>query len=529
MRDDQQLLKCYADEGSEDAFSELVARYVNLLYSAALRRTGGDLELAKEVAQLVFTDLARKARSLPEGVLLAGWLHRANRFAAAQLLRADRRRRAREQEAATMNTLGSEPPTDWDHILPLLDDALDRLGRRDREALLLRFFEQRSLAEIAAALGSSEEAARKRVHRALETVRADLVRRGLATTSSALASALSANAVHVAPTGLGASLTTAALTGKAAGTGTILAIMRLMSVTKLQAGVLGALLALGLCLVFYFQHGVRATLLGENAYLRQKLAQLEQQGEPPTGLVIGPGEWQRLRGAQAEVLRLRGEVALLTRQEHRPWFPTNQVSESGGKETPKTYISGFERLQFRGRAQLAEGQTLAFGGWAADPGYRLLFLATPKIAGENPEQVFIDVVNIEAPEALLNRFGMGKLSAPAGVQGRQAVISGEQKSGFWAGLDQDGGGSYRYGLSPLITSNGVPLSVRSLVVDHGALSVVGGPEEKLALNEPYILGYYDLGAYLGPPLIMVPTIMGDKRSIDLTVDAAMFWRPGGDQ
>ena len=157
MRDDQQLLKGYADNGSEDAFSDLVARYVNLVHSAALRRTGGDLELAKDVAQLVFTDLARKARSLPKGVLLAGWLHRASRFAAAQLLRADRRRRAREQEAATMNTLGSEPPTGWDHILPLLDDALDRLGRRDREALLLRFFEQRSLAEVATALGRAKK------------------------------------------------------------------------------------------------------------------------------------------------------------------------------------------------------------------------------------------------------------------------------------------------------------------------------------------------------------------------------------
>ena len=335
--------------------------------------------------------------------------------------------------------------------------------------------------------------------------------------------------MHVAPAGLAASLATAALSGTAAGTGTTLTIMKLMSLTKLQAGILAALLALGLCLLFHFQHGLRVTLLGQNAYLRQKLAQLEQQSEPPTGLVIAPEEWQRLRSAQAEVLRLRGEVALLTRQEHRPWFPTNQVGESGGKESPKTYISGFERLQFQGRTELAEGQTLAFGGWPADPGYRLLFLATPKIAGENPEQVSIDVVNIEAPEALLNRFGMGALSAPAGLQGRQAVVSGEQKSGFWAGLDQDGGRCYRYGLWPSITSNGVPLSVRSLVNDHGTLSVVGGPEEKLALNEPYILGEYDLGPYLGPPLIMVPTVLGDKRSIDLTVDAAMFWHPGSDQ
>src|SRR5215510_77293 len=108
MDDDRQLLRCYAADGSEAAFGELVARHVNLVYSAALRRTGGDAHLAQDVAQLVFTDLARKARSLPKDVLLSGWLHRASRFAAAQLMRTEHRRQAREQEAAMMNTLEPE-------------------------------------------------------------------------------------------------------------------------------------------------------------------------------------------------------------------------------------------------------------------------------------------------------------------------------------------------------------------------------------------------------------------------------------
>jgi len=105
MDDDRQLLRRYAKDGSEAAFGELVARHVNLVYSAALRRTGGDAHLAQDVAQLVFTDLARKARSVPENVVLAGWLHRATRYAAAQLLRTERRRAAREQEAVTMNSI----------------------------------------------------------------------------------------------------------------------------------------------------------------------------------------------------------------------------------------------------------------------------------------------------------------------------------------------------------------------------------------------------------------------------------------
>src|SRR3989440_10484898 len=103
MFDDYQLLQRYAHEGSEAAFAELVSKYVNLVYSAALRRTGGDAHLAQDVAQLVFTDLARKARSLPSEIVLAGWLHRATRFAAAQLIRGGCRRQRREQEAGVVN------------------------------------------------------------------------------------------------------------------------------------------------------------------------------------------------------------------------------------------------------------------------------------------------------------------------------------------------------------------------------------------------------------------------------------------
>src|SRR5438093_10007812 len=141
MLDDQQLLDRYTTDRSEVAFGELVERYVSLVYSAALRRTGGNPDLSNDVAQQVFTDLARKARSLPPGIVLAVWLHQATRYAAGNLLRAERRRHACEQKAAAMNPLESEPTTDWDDIRPLLDKALDRLGRVDRDALLLRFFE----------------------------------------------------------------------------------------------------------------------------------------------------------------------------------------------------------------------------------------------------------------------------------------------------------------------------------------------------------------------------------------------------
>src|SRR4029077_1838248 len=184
MLDDRQLLARYLTEGSEAAFSEIVSRYVNLVYSAALRRTGGDAHAAPDVAQSVFTDLARKAGSLPRNIVLAGWLHRASSFAAAQWMRTERRRYAREQTALAMNASKSDPAPDWESIRPLLDDALDRLNSVDRDALLLRFFEQPSLAEVGSALGSTEDSARKRISRALEKLRSALARRGVTTTTA---------------------------------------------------------------------------------------------------------------------------------------------------------------------------------------------------------------------------------------------------------------------------------------------------------------------------------------------------------
>ena len=146
MADDRQLLHRFAEERSEAAFGELVTRHLPLVYSTAIRQAGGDEHLAKDVAQVVFTDFARKAPSLSKDVILAGWLHRATIFAARQILRGDRRRREREQQAVTMNAPSSDTENDWQQIRPLLDEALDRLSKADRDALLLRFFEQQSFA-----------------------------------------------------------------------------------------------------------------------------------------------------------------------------------------------------------------------------------------------------------------------------------------------------------------------------------------------------------------------------------------------
>ena len=138
MSTDAELLRRYAEGKSEAAFAELVRLHLNLVYFAALRQVGGDVHRAQDVAQTVFTDLARKAASLTSHATLAGWLHTSTRFAAAKVRRADFSRQQHEQEATTMTALHSDPAAEWERLRPLIDDVIHELDDRDREAVLLR-------------------------------------------------------------------------------------------------------------------------------------------------------------------------------------------------------------------------------------------------------------------------------------------------------------------------------------------------------------------------------------------------------
>lgn len=206
---DQQLLGDYARQQSEAAFGELVRRHVDWVHTAAWRIVG-DASLAQDVTQSVFVALAQNAARLADHPVLCGWLHRTARNLAAKTVRSDARRRAREQEAATMNRFISttdEPP--WEHLAPHLDAALGALRDSERNAILLRFFEKKSARDMARILGISDDAAQKRVSRALAQLRAFLAKRGVAVGTGALAIVLSANAVQAAPAGLAASISTA--------------------------------------------------------------------------------------------------------------------------------------------------------------------------------------------------------------------------------------------------------------------------------------------------------------------------------
>jgi RNA polymerase sigma factor (sigma-70 family) len=202
---DSELLGAYARERSEDAFRELVARHVDLIYSAAMRQLRNP-HLAEEATQSAFIALAGKARQLRGTTVIAGWLHRAVRFAALNLQRGESRRKRREEQAASMNTSEDTDQAFRELALPHVDGALAELGDNDRDAVVLRFLKQQSFRDLAQTLGTSEDAAKKRVSRALEKLRGLLAQRGVAVSSAALAGGLSQLPVTAAPPSMSSTL-----------------------------------------------------------------------------------------------------------------------------------------------------------------------------------------------------------------------------------------------------------------------------------------------------------------------------------
>lgn len=230
MNEDSELLQAYAATRSETAFAELVKRRVGLVYSVALRQVGGDAHLAQDVTQRVFTDLARKAAQLAGRPVLSGWLYRSAQFAASDLVRSERRRRAREQENLIMNATVTNGETasaaaDWEKLRPVLDEAMAALDDEDRDAVALRFLEEKPFAEIGRRLAISEEAARKRVSRALEKLHEGLAQRGITSTTAALAVALGNQAAAAIPAGLATSVAAVAVAGAGTWAGAAMTFM----------------------------------------------------------------------------------------------------------------------------------------------------------------------------------------------------------------------------------------------------------------------------------------------------------------
>jgi RNA polymerase sigma factor (sigma-70 family) len=264
--DDIALLREYVERNSEEAFAALIARHVNMVYSVALRHTRNPHQ-AEEITQAVFVILAQKSRHLGQRVILSGWFYQTARLTSITFIRSEIRRTRREQEAHMQTIANENEPDAWGQIAPLLDTAMTELNETDRHAVVLRYFDGKSMRDVGGALGTTEDAAKKRVNRAVEKLQKFFLKRGIDSTAEAITGAISANAVQAAPVALTKSVMAVALAKGAAASGSTLTLikgtLKTMTWIKIKMAALASvgvlLAAVGVTTIYETQKDARAS------------------------------------------------------------------------------------------------------------------------------------------------------------------------------------------------------------------------------------------------------------------------------
>ena len=309
-KSDHELLAEFVRFHSEDAFSTLVGRHLHLVHSVA-RRHSTNSHSAKDITQAVFIILARKAASIGSGTVLSGWLHTTAALTAANFQRAEVRRMRREQAAFTQSTLHATGETmTWQELAPLLDGAMSELRSQDRDAVVLRFFENKSLHEVSRVLGIEERAAQKRVQRSVDRLRRVLIRRGVTATGAALVAAISTHSIQAAPQSLVGTISATALKGSAVAASTqtlVKGTLKTMAWTKAKvaAGIAaGTLVAMAAAAAIIHHHQLFA---GNNSDAQAHEAKLQaERTGGPVNLAGNPMLGQpELDKAEAELKALR--------------------------------------------------------------------------------------------------------------------------------------------------------------------------------------------------------------------------------
>ncbi len=491
MTESRALLAEYAQNGDESAFRDLVARYLDLVYSTALRRLGGDAQLAEDVAQTVFLHLAKKARKIPSGVLLGGWLHQATCNVAGTVSRAERRRQNREREAAQMKALQDDSGNQFEHLSDLLDEVISQLPSEDRAAVLLRFFEQRDFRSVGEALASSEDAARMRVNRALEKLRVLLKRRGVTISAASLGTILAVEAVHAAPAGLAATVAANALAGAAGAGGVVWSVLKVMTITKLKAEVLGVALIGGLATSLVVEHQSLARLRKDNHSLRQQVHELGDAKAQLAKAKVDQAELKRLRRGQLELLRLRGEVTALHEAATAASKAVQAQSLTPDTNTVPDTASAQPKFQANLRVLVGDGQTLLTGGWASKPGRRMFVLVTPDVTGQNGNQVDLRTKIIELPETSLAQVGLNGMEATGDDSSLQQILPPGGAESLLQALSQTPGAQ---------------------LVSQSRVRTLSGRQCAVSISN-------DQGQPQGPDIGLLPIISKDKRSIDLSLQS----------
>ena len=431
---DSQLLRAYARNRSEPAFTELVRRHLNFVHSAALRMVC-DSQLAEDVTQGVFVALANNAAQLTDRPVLSGWLHRTAQNLAAQTVRTEVRRRAREQEAAVMTELlAAKSDGVWEHIAPHLDAALGELSEPDRDALLLRYFERQSASEMAQTLGISDEAAQKRVSRAVERLREFFAKRGITVGASGLVAVITANAVQAAPVGLAVTIATAAaLAGTTIAATTTATVTKAIAMTTLQKTLITATVAVLAGAGIYEAHQA-ATLRGDAQTRQQQQTMLDEQlqklrdekNDMANRLALLAGKPQDGSGSSSELLKLRAEVAR-SRNEAKDAAEAGKDAMAFQSEVMQVLSNTppLRTLVAASTASVSWNDTLVLGGWKTPSGKRAIVMANVA-HGDDATQVTITSKILEYSETAGAKLGFSKFNTDESLPTRPDTLTAEQ-------------------------------------------------------------------------------------------------------
>jgi len=495
---DHELLRAYAYQDSEAAFAQLVERHLPLVWSAA-RRQMPDAQQAEDVAQQVFALLAQKAASLGGDVILPGWLYRATSFVAARALRGEHRRREREHSAMIqMNEASS--PSPWSEIEPMLDRAMTELNETDRDAVVMRYFQNKSLHEVGAALGTNEDAAQKRLARAVEKLRVFFTRHGKSVTAGTLTTALATGAIQSAPATLAASISVLALSS-ATTTGT--SILSLMSGAALKTTIT-ATAGLAAAIAVFLQQQRVAELRTANESLQAQLRTAEAASVEQASRfqAANPQRDAEARQIQSELLRLRGEVSQLRQrlkdeQAARRSAPTNQTDAVVlGELPPEVPVVNYEATV---TSRIGLDQTLAIGGWLLPTGNRCVVFVMPKVNQvDGGTTVDIQTRFIELPEDAFVTLGLDGLKADGQRSSSQLIMDAGPVEAILEKLKQWQGVNLLS--APRITS-------------------ANGRQARISMENTRTVDGVTFKA--GPSVDVVPTIAADGSSIDLTVVAQL--------
>ena len=428
-----QFTRSPAVQEGQDAFATLVDRHLNLVYSAALRQVRSP-QLAEEVSQTVFTQLARHATELKLGTIVAAWLHRVTYHAAVDVVRREGRRQAREQIACEMSLLMDDNAADWTQIEPHLDQAVQSLDEADRAAILLRFFENKSLREVGETLGASEDAAQKRVARAVDRLREYFIKNKLAAPAGSLASVISAHVIQAAPAGLSSTISAGSLAAAAVSmsASTTLTTAKIIAMTTFQKIAISAALV-GAVVTIAYQHRQLSTLRQETVglsqeqarenTLNQQIQQLqEERDQASNSLVSIQEENVALKNRPAEVLKLRGEVGKL-RGEKAQLGDTTAISKMTATPEARQLLHDQQKVgmsmiykQFTEQMKLTPDQAEKFNNLLADHIMQNVDNVTAALHDKTPPNQLSQIFDGE--NASLEQNIQGLLGADAAAQYR---------------------------------------------------------------------------------------------------------------